>query len=260
MSFGKTYKEHSVQKRQVKATWNPKADRWEELTQDIYGRSAAYVETWPKSGMTRDGQLFELPTSVPHITGRGCSSSRPPQGVEGRYLPTPNARDGGGGGAQHPDIRRAGGHQVCLTDVAVELGELTSMPTPTTMDTLPVREGEAREKRLHRGDLTGSRCRFMGNLREDIVYETGGQDFGVYTAAVRRWEEITRPAPAPTQLSSKGKPQLAAPFSEWVMGLPEGWITSEEIGLTRNQQLRAAGNGVVPQQAEAALKLLIGEK
>lgn len=26
-----------------------------------------------------------------------------------------------------------------------------------------------------------------------------------------------------------------------------------------NQQLRAAGNGVVPQQAEAALKLLIGE-
>lgn len=203
-----------MQKQQVKATWNPKADRWEESTQDIYGRSDAYVETWPKSGMTRDGQLFELPTSVALTTGRGSSSSRPPQKIEGRYLPTPNARDGGGGGAQHPDIRRAGGHQVCLTDVAVELGELTCTSTP----------------------------------------------FGVYTAAIRRWEAITRPAPAPTQLSGKGKPQLTAPFSEWVMGLPEGWITSEEIGLTRNQQLRAAGNGVVPQQAEAALKLLIGEK
>ena len=248
-----------MQKQQAKAIWNPKADRWEESTQDIYGRSGAYVETWPKSGMTRGGQLYELPTLVPPITGRGCSSSRPPQPPNERYLPTPNARDGGGGGAQHPDIRRAGGHQVCLTDVAVELGELAYMPTPTTMDTLPVREGAAREKQLHRGNLSSPRRRFMGNLREDIVYETNGQDFGVYSAAVRRWEEVTRPAPAPTQLSRKGKPQLAAPFSEWVMGLPEGWITSEEIGLTRNEQLRAAGNGVVPQQAEAALKLLIGE-
>ena len=196
---------------------------------------------------------------VPPTTGRGSSSSRPLQPPNERHLPTPNARDGGGGGAQHPDIRRAGGHQVCLTDVAVELGELTCMPTPTTMDTLPVREGAAREKQLHRGDLNSPRRRFMGNLREDIVHETNGQDFGVYSAAVRRWEEVTRPAPAPTQPNRNGKQQLAAPFSEWVMGLPEGWITSEEIGLTRNEQLRAAGNGVVPQQAEAALKLLIGE-
>ena len=202
-----------MQKQQAKATWNPKADRWEESTQGIYGHSDAYVETWPKSGMTRGGQLYELPTLVPPITGRGSSSSRPPQPPNERYLPTPNARDGGGGGAQHPDIRRAGGHQVCLTDVAIELGELG----------------------------------------------VGSRNFGRYSTAVRGWESITRPAPPPTQLSRKGKPQLTAPFSEWVMGLPEGWITSEEIGLTRNQQLRAAGNGVVPQQAEAALKLLIGE-
>ena len=248
-----------MQKQQAKATWNPKADRWEESTQDIYGHSDAYVETWPKSGMTRDGQLFELPILVPPITGRECSSSQPPQPPNERYLPTPNARDDGGGGAQHPDIRRAGGHQVCLTDVAVELGELTYLPTPTTMDTLPVREGEAREKCLHRGDLNGSRRRFMGNLREDIVYETDGNNFGVYSAAVKRWEATTRSAPAPTEPGRTGKPRLAAPFSEWVMGLPEGWITSEEIGLTRNQQLRAAGNGVVPQQAEAALRMLIGE-
>lgn len=37
------------------------------------------------------------------------------------------------------------------------------------------------------------------------------------------------------------------------MGLPDGWVTSPEIGLTRAQQLKALGNGVVPQQAGVAL-------
>lgn len=36
------------------------------------------------------------------------------------------------------------------------------------------------------------------------------------------------------------------------MGLPEGWVTAV-TGLTRNQMLHALGNGVVPQQAYAAI-------
>ena len=39
------------------------------------------------------------------------------------------------------------------------------------------------------------------------------------------------------------------------MGLPAGHVTNVP-GLTRTQQLKALGNGVVPQQAEAALRLL----
>ena len=39
------------------------------------------------------------------------------------------------------------------------------------------------------------------------------------------------------------------------MGLPAGWIT-DVPSLTRNEQLKALGNGVVPQQAAAALRLL----
>jgi DNA (cytosine-5)-methyltransferase 1 len=41
------------------------------------------------------------------------------------------------------------------------------------------------------------------------------------------------------------------------MGLPEGHVTAVP-GLTQNQQLKLLGNGVVPQQAEAALRLLTG--
>ena len=39
------------------------------------------------------------------------------------------------------------------------------------------------------------------------------------------------------------------------MGLPDGWVTNTP-GLTRAAMLRALGNGVVPQQAVAAIHAL----
>lgn len=48
--------------------------------------------------------------------------------------------------------------------------------------------------------------------------------------------------------------KLSALFVEYMMGLPVGWVT--DTGLSRAQQLKMLGNGVVPQQAELALELL----
>lgn len=56
----------------------------------------------------------------------------------------------------------------------------------------------------------------------------------------------------PFPLDQDGK--LSAVFVEYMMGLPKGWVT--ESGLSRAQQLKMLGNGVVPQQAEYALELL----
>jgi len=39
------------------------------------------------------------------------------------------------------------------------------------------------------------------------------------------------------------------------MGLPSDWVEVE--GLTREMKLRALGNGVVPQQAELAIRTLL---
>lgn len=76
--------------------------------------------------------------------------------------------------------------------------------------------------------------------------------FGPYAAAINRWEHIIgRAAPAPTE-PGKNRPRLAARFVEWMMGLPDGHVT-DTPGLTRNQHLKALGNGVVPQQGAAAL-------
>ncbi len=107
--------------------------------------------------------------------------------------------------------------------------------------------------------MNAPKRRFMGNLREDIVHETETDEsiYGVYEAAVHRWEQATRPAPLPTEPNSKGKPRLNPAFAEWMMGLPDGWVTNPEIGLTRAQQLKAIGNGVCIPQAVAALTHLL---
>jgi DNA (cytosine-5)-methyltransferase 1 len=83
----------------------------------------------------------------------------------------------------------------------------------------------------------------------------GGADvqWGEYEPAVRRWEGILgRPSPRP--VDDRGR--LNPAFVEWMMGLPAGHVT-DTPGLPRSAQLKALGNGVVPQQAEAALRLLV---
>ena len=64
-----------------------------------------------------------------------------------------------------------------------------------------------------------------------------------------------REAPRPTEPGRTGE-RLSPRFVEFLMGLPEGWVT-DVPGLSRNAQLKALGNGVVPQQAEMALRLLL---
>ncbi|HVX57387.1 MAG TPA: hypothetical protein VHA37_06670 [Candidatus Saccharimonadales bacterium] len=83
-----------------------------------------------------------------------------------------------------------------------------------------------------------------------------GTNWGKYEPAIRRWEQITRPAPSPTEPNTKGNPRLAAAFSEWMQGFRNGWITGVP-GISRNDQLRIIGNSVCPQQAVAALRQLL---
>lgn len=98
----------------------------------------------------------------------------------------------------------------------------------------------------------------LGDLHANLslVAQTT-QNWGDYAPAIARWEQILgRPAPEPTRANSKGNPQLSAHFVEWLMGLDAGWVT-DTPGITRNEALKALGNGVVPQQAEAALRFLL---
>lgn len=82
-------------------------------------------------------------------------------------------------------------------------------------------------------------------------------EWGQFKPAIDRWQTITKQiAPKPTLPDGqKGQHRLSALFTEWMMGLQAGWITGR--GLHRKDEIKMAGNGVVPQQAKLALEILI---
>lgn len=202
-------------------------------------------------------------------------------------LPTPVAQDGNGH-MQDPaaDVGN-NGRSVSLGDVVSRLpeGKGSLLPTPTVGASL-VRNspgemartnpalgaviadlaeaevaGEAgvllpTPKTHQRGDCPSERERNSPDLAAVTGHFPAGR-WGKYGPAVARWESLTREAPAPTEPNKNGNPRLTARFSEWLIGWPEGWVSDPEIGVSRTGQLRIVGNGVVPQQAYAAISMLL---
>ena len=177
-----------------------------------------------------------------------------------QLLPTPRTSDTNGAGAHGQgglDLRTA----------------VTLLPTPTTQP--DTGNGHARnlgkEVRLlptpmttdGKGGGPADLDRHSPPLKGLAKY--GYLDrFGEYGEAIARHEQaFGRPAPPPTEPGKKGSARLAARFAEWMMCLPDGWVTDPTIweGMTdtaaRNAQLHALGNGVVPPQAVAAVTHLI---
>ena len=116
-------------------------------------------------------------------------------------------------------------------------GELPAVDAPSAE-----RRGAQRE---HLGETAGSAAESG---------ERAGTDWGKYAPAIRRWESLTRPAPDPTIPGTNGRPRLSPAFVEWMMGLPAGHVTGHD--LKPAACLKMLGNGVVPQQAELALRML----
>ena len=197
---------------------------------------ALFSETWQPSGWMRNGQVFELPMPA-HPTTASESLSSP-------ILRTPAASEAERG-HQPEDKSRARGGQVTLSGQM-----MTYFPTPNTMDYLPARTSEQKQANKGKGGYA--------NVRETVVNDIS-TDWGKFEPAIRRWEEVLgRPAPAPTKPDGKdGAHRLSSAFTEWMMGVPEGWIT--DVGLSRNEELKACGNGVVPQQAALALRILLAD-
>lgn len=194
----------------------------------------------------------------------------------------------GEGGALGEEEARKRGNTVGIRDQAMDIAKLNGhdvsraernlMPTPTSRDHKDgtyahERNGKVQQDTVARaifnsGEvLLGTPRTSSANSSTSKQVEAGAPksrledqvhtNWGRFEPAVKRWEEVLgRPAPFPTKPDGKdGAHRLSSSFTEWMMGLPEGWIT--DVGLTRNEELRACGNGVVPQQAELALRMLL---
>lgn len=184
-----------------------------------HGRYRFFILAWPATYTTGLGRNGRTEEPRRGDVLRADAGDSPTSTLS--LLPTPGAYDGERGGSQHPDKRRVGGHSITLQDVTEHLALL---PTPPVADAV-----------------------------------APGTDWGPYTAAVSGWEAVLgRPAPSPVRMDGRaGNARLNPELTEWMMGWPAGWVTAPEIGLTRAEQLKACGNGVVPQQATAALRHLL---
>lgn len=130
------------------------------------------------------------------------------------------------------------GHGKSLSIEAARL-----LPTPSVADGMG-------------GHLTRSGDR-SNELLLPGVAKAHQQAWDQYAAAIARAEQaIGRPAPPPTETGPKGAARLSPRFVEFLMMLPEGWVT-DVAGLTRNELLKMLGNGVVPAQCAAALRAFL---
>jgi hypothetical protein len=188
------------------------------------------------------------------------------------------------GEAKEKQLRRGNSNSVRKTSGNLREDILSVLPTPTTRDhkdgTEPhERDGIVQTDTVARAIFNSGEVLLpttrtsmangptskeieAGNPKSRIETEVmlGDTNWGKFEPAIRRWEAVLgRPAPAPTKPDGKDNAhRLSSKFTEWMMGLPDGWIT--DIGLSRNDELKACGNGVVPQQAELALRLLLERK
>lgn len=215
-----------------------------------HGRFRVFVFAFPADAAGDAGWLDER-TGVPH--GRRADRQGPPAGGH-RLLPTPTVSDTNGAGAHGtggPDLRTA----VALLPTPV-VNDMGKAYTPDEWD-----DWTADLKTKHGNGNGHGRSLEIEAAR---LPTADADRFGEYAAAVARWATLTRPAPDPTEPTGKdGAHRLSPRFAEWMMGLPAGWVTDPAIwaGLkpstARNAQLKALGNGVVPQQAaEAARRFL----
>lgn len=207
------------------------------------------AQTLPASGMTCGGRLYALPMSERPTSAAGSTSSR--------LFPTPWASDGEKGG---PNQRGSSG-DLTLPSVVVKL-----FPTPTAKD------GKGNNQRADDTCLPGVIRKLFPTPRASDAngageHGNGGLDLRTvvsrldgwdeYEPAVRHWEAVFgRYAPEPTTAGRGAVRVLNPAFVEWMMGLPEG-LVSGRADIPRTKQIRLLGNGVVPQQAELAIRQLL---
>lgn len=237
-------------------------------------RESGYAARWTVLGACAVGAphhrhrwfLRAERVSTPALAMRILTPCGAPRSGGRHLLPIPVVRDSDGRGKgdreywqRRADAGRANGMPL---GAAVQL-----LPTPTTADAsggpgTAGRDGGLNLRsavqllpspRASDGKNGGPN---QGIASGDIALSSACQPerWGRYAQAIETWEQIIgRAAPAPTEPAPRGGRRLNAALSEWMMGLPSGLVTE---GMTREEALRLAGNGVVPMQARAAWDLL----
>lgn len=171
-------------------------------------------------------------------------------------MPTPQAHDQRGGKTREQvATMRAKGHGVRNLNEFV-VNDL--LPTPAVND---MGEGKTVERWDEWTDAMKERHGNGNGHGKSLSIEAQrlAGTFGQYAPAIARHElMVGRQAPSPTEPTGKhGANRLSPKFTEFMMGLPDGWVT-DVPSVTRTEALSMCGDGVVPQQCAAAVRWLLG--
>lgn len=96
------------------AVWNPTRGVWEKPHLDLFGQQEQFSETWPTSGMTRNGSVYPLPQSAHHTPDTASSSS------PAALFRTPLASDASRGGESLQQVKARRG-TIALSHQIIDL-------------------------------------------------------------------------------------------------------------------------------------------
>ena len=196
------------------ARFDPDTSSWKTAQRSLLEDSRESLVTWPRSGMTADGQCWELPTLERRTSGTG--SGCVPNGETFWHTPNTNGLDGGSNSRKALQKRH--------------------WPTPTA-SAMPC-EGTQRimRKKWLAGELSLEEAsaiagrdvrKAQGKVPEMKCATPTARDWKSGKASDATMERNSRP------LSEQIGGSLNPTWVEWLMGWPLGWTDLERLGMDR---------------------------
>lgn len=234
------------------AKWDPDTSSWRTHQYSLLGGLELFSETWPRWGMMRDGESFQLPTPSGLLALRAWITS---ESESGSSLPTPTAsmlteadmeqakyagnsrnRPSYQDAKRMPTIRKSDGERGGRGDLIQAVRgnpnkHWTRLTTPTADDT-----GLRKNKYAQGGSALSHLVLQLELVREYrrlptvvSVSESGGRcglDGGSHARAKMTEQEIK-------ELTGGS---LNPEWTEWFQGWPIGWTDLEPLGTGRLRQ------------------------
>ena len=204
------------------AKWNPEDCSWRTYQASFWEESSQYLESWPRTGMTRSGQLFGLPTLVRHIDGSGALSWATPVGHDHK--------------SEKSTLGRSLGRKTQVWPTATALDRPRTPETMAKSAAFRKRNANQNTVPLYLGEVAAEWQTWGTPQASDHkgpnLSKGSSSSTHMLAAKAHRWntpQDLKMPMAGDN--SSKETRRLNPRFVEMLMGWPLGWTDFESSGM-----------------------------